>query len=191
MRLGLVISILFSLSVHAQDGLAERNRLVKVLRCKDVSCVQNLVSSNANKVERLVAACRTFELRPNAKRASDVFDALPVTHEESSSLYRITEPVAGISDENLELLNRFYYRGLTRGLVAASKLVPERLPRLLEYGLVDSDVHSEFPKVAEKVCRARGKEFRQAFSRLTGSESRQLEQEMIDPRTCRPIRGEE
>ena len=190
MRLGLAVVLITCLSAHAEDGLAERKRIVEILRCKDVSCVQTLVSSAANKIEGLVAACRTFQLRRNGRSASDVFDALPVTEEQFSWLYRITEPTDGLSDKDLELLNAFYYRTLTRELIAASELAPDRILRLLEYGLVDNDVHSKFAKVAEKVCRARKVEFQRAFENLASEKRQQLQQQVIDTGSCRRVPGE-
>ncbi len=189
-RLGVVISLVLTVFAQAQNDVAERSRMARLLRCKDIACVRESTSTDATKLEQLVTSCRVFELHPNASNSARVLELLPVTEEEFVALYSLTEPLDGLSDQDTELLSKFYYRDLTRTLIKASKLSPEQIPHLLEYGLQDNDVHSEFPKIAEAVCRSRKKQFQQAFEKLEPEKRMELERRVINPRSCRAVPGE-
>jgi hypothetical protein len=121
-----------------------------------------------------------------------VFEALPATESEFHALYSITYPINEVNEEGQDLLKKFYYSDLTFTLITATKLNPKEIPRLLEYGAVAiSDVHSEFPHIAEKVCRAHNRQFQLAFQKLEPATRKWFADYVINPSNCRTVLGEE
>jgi hypothetical protein len=130
-------------------------------------------------------------IRPGARSAIGLLDAIPTTETEQLSFAKFESWHDGVTqnESDMEALSRIY--GRWPRLVARAALLSSNPKGMLSYVgylvLAPHDIHSDFTGNAQLVCRKQSTLFRRAFHALPVDHQKYIRAKVFDVDQCKAI----